>query len=247
MVRKLQIKDSINFLEPQAAFSFLFGDDRFFKKYHSEVNGDDDAEASNWSEDGTREVRYTTPLSASNFILKVAGSVEAFMEAIARRSFVTWMKMASNFCREQLNLSSEGLPELEIDEYFDAEDIERPSFFDGIDESRRASSQTGNFLASLFRENGRDAEPDITLQTWFIRSVLRDLNRLQISGEASHTHLEKMNAMLQRMEHDVSYIKMCLNERRGLVSQGTTLGLFGMGVATGMIFAHLYFKHKQHS
>ncbi|KAH9329681.1 hypothetical protein KI387_001789, partial [Taxus chinensis] len=57
-----------------AAFSFLFGDHRFIRKYHGEVNGDRDVEVSNWSEDGSREVRYTTPLMAPNVILKVVGT-----------------------------------------------------------------------------------------------------------------------------------------------------------------------------
>lgn len=324
MVKKLQFKDTIDFVEPQAAFSFLFGDDRFIRKFHREVNGDPDVEVSSWSEDGCREVKYTAPVMAPNLFSRIAGTsvlkvtekqqykrcgncftiifdpileipggerfvtrgemllspaedrgcivmisiylefksnvwglqgaVEAFMETKAHSSFTNWMKLASSFCKEEVKQSSEGLPKLEIDEYFDAEDIERPDFFPGVYQSSGA----------MFPGRSPDKdEPVITIETWFVRSVLRELNMLHITCEASRNHLEKLNVMLQNIEQlscnhlkmlnaklqhieqDISHAKACREDRSCLVSRGTALGLCGMGVATGVAFAYLYFRYRQ--
>jgi hypothetical protein len=180
------------------------------------------------------------------------------METKAHRSFTNWIKLASSFCKEELKQSSEGLPKLEIDEYFDAEDIERPDFFAGVYQSSGA----------LFhgRSPDNNAEPVINIETWFVKSVLRELNMLHIACEASRNHLEKLNsilqnieqevscnnleklnAKLQHIEQDISLAKTCLEDRSRLVSRGTALSLCGLGVATGVgvAFAYLYFKYKR--
>lgn len=326
MGKKLQFKDTIDFVEPQAAFSFLFGDDRFIRKFHREVNEDPDVEVSSWGEDGCREVKYTAPLLAPNLISKIVGTsvlkvtekqqykrcgncfiitydpiidipgrerfimrgemllspgedrgcvitiniylefksnvwglqgaVEGFMETKAHSSFTNWIKLASSFCKEELKQSSEGLPKLEIDEYFDAEDIERPDILAGVYQS------SGALLHDRSPDN--NVEPVITIETWFVKSVLRELNMLHITCEASrnhlqklnsmlqnieqvtsYNHLEKLNAKLQHIEQDISHAKACLQDRRHLVSRGTAFSLYGAGVATGLAFAYLYIRYKQ--
>lgn len=57
----------------QIAFSFLFGDDRFMKRYHREINGDPNAEVSRWSGDGRRHVAFVTPLNTPSALRKLVG------------------------------------------------------------------------------------------------------------------------------------------------------------------------------
>jgi hypothetical protein len=68
-------------MQEQAAFSFLFGDDRFIRKFHSEVNEDPDVEVSSWSEDDRREVKYTVPLLAPNLISRIVGTEHIILAA----------------------------------------------------------------------------------------------------------------------------------------------------------------------
>lgn len=74
MVKKVTLHSHIDLVQPQAAFSFLFGDHRFVKKYHKEVNEDPDAEVSNWSADGRRYVKFCAPLNAPAVVKKLVGS-----------------------------------------------------------------------------------------------------------------------------------------------------------------------------
>lgn len=63
------------FLLVQTAFSFLFGDDRFVKRYHKEQNEDPYAEVSSWTADCCRTVKFAAPLNAPNVIKKVIGKL----------------------------------------------------------------------------------------------------------------------------------------------------------------------------
>eukprot|EP00246_Nothoceros_aenigmaticus_P007381 TRINITY_DN21137_c0_g1_i1.p1 TRINITY_DN21137_c0_g1~~TRINITY_DN21137_c0_g1_i1.p1 ORF type:complete len:314 (+),score=55.72 TRINITY_DN21137_c0_g1_i1:198-1139(+) len=74
MVKKVTLHSHIDFVQPQAAFSFLFGDHRFIKKYHKEVNEDPNAEVSSWSADGRRSVRFSAPLNAPAVVNKLVGA-----------------------------------------------------------------------------------------------------------------------------------------------------------------------------
>jgi hypothetical protein len=73
MVRELKLQGCIECMEPQAVFSFLFGDERFVKRYHKEQNEDPYAEVSSWTADCCRTVKFAAPVDAPNVIKKVIG------------------------------------------------------------------------------------------------------------------------------------------------------------------------------
>jgi hypothetical protein len=73
MVRELKLQSCIECMEPQAVFSFLFGDERFVKRYHKEQNEDPYAEVSSWTADCCRTVKFAAPVDAPNVIKKVIG------------------------------------------------------------------------------------------------------------------------------------------------------------------------------
>ena len=68
---------------------------------------------------------------------------------------------------------------------------------------------------------------------------------LQNIEQLSCNHLKMLNAKLQHIEQDISHAKACREDRSCLVSRGTALGFCGMGVATGVAFAYLYFRYRQ--
>lgn len=74
MVKTLAFHGAIEFAPPQDVFKFLYEDDAFTKWYHQEVNQDQNASATFWSEDGRREVRFRPRLSAlPRFLRSSAG------------------------------------------------------------------------------------------------------------------------------------------------------------------------------
>ena len=81
----------------------------------------------------------------------------------------------------------------------------------------------------------------------FLGSIyLEKLNvMLQNIEKLSCNHLNMLNAKLQDIEQDISHAKACREDKSCLVSRGTALGLCGMGVATGVAFAYLYFRYRQ--
>lgn len=57
----------------QVVFQILYFDKDFLTRYHTEVNADPDAKATEWTEDDTRVVTFQTPLEAPAFVAKCVG------------------------------------------------------------------------------------------------------------------------------------------------------------------------------
>ncbi|KAH8943630.1 hypothetical protein BDL97_13G062900 [Sphagnum fallax] len=74
MVRKLSVQGNIEFVEPEAVFSSLFGDDQFMRCYHKVVNEDPDAAISSWTADGKRTVCFRAPLNAPGLVRRFIGT-----------------------------------------------------------------------------------------------------------------------------------------------------------------------------
>ncbi|CAM6122635.1 unnamed protein product [Calypogeia fissa] len=260
MVRELKLQGCIDCMEPQAAFSFLFGDEQFVKRYHKEQNEDPDAEVSSWTDDCSRTVKFAAPLDAPNVIRKVIGvdtlkvtevqkysrvgnsftvtsdptvehpngfrsraemvlylaesgkgcavsitatfeckaavwgiqgTIESFMESRARKSFLGWLKLARQYCMEQLSLAT-GLPYTGNEEGDKSEsDISEYEFFDlsEVDEKEFFSSGGSRTLGDIYSQGGVDG-----LQNWLRQSVTRQLNSLHITSDASRSHIEELNS-----------------------------------------------------
>ncbi|CAM6104979.1 unnamed protein product [Calypogeia fissa] len=73
MVKEVKLQGSFEYLEPQAVFSFLFGGDRFFRRYHEERNEDICASVSDWTADGHRTLKYSTIFRAPKVLKNAIG------------------------------------------------------------------------------------------------------------------------------------------------------------------------------
>lgn len=301
MVRELKLEGRIDCMEPQAAFSFLFGDDQFVKRYHKEQNEDPCAEVSSWTDDCCRTVKFAAPLNAPNLIKKVIGvdtlkvtevqtysrvgnsftvksdptvehpkgfntradmvldlaesgkgcavsikatleckaavwgvqgTIESFMESKARKSFLGWLKLARQYCKEQVSLAT-GLPYSENEEeVFPEADTSDDEFFDFSDEDEKALSFIGESRTPgvIYSHEGADG-----LQNWLRHSVTMQLNSLHVTGDASRSHIEELNRKLQKMEDEILMVRQ---ELQGgfYVPYSVFWGLLGMGVVTGVMF-----------
>ncbi|KAL3691156.1 hypothetical protein R1sor_004807 [Riccia sorocarpa] len=311
MVRQLKLHGFIECVEPQAAFSFLFGDDSFVKRYHKEMNEDPYAEVSSWTADGQRTVKFLAPISAPNVIKKVIGvdtlrvtevqqcvtvgnqftvksdptiespkgfktvaemlltaaesgkgttvyitatleckagvwgvqgTIENFMEMKAKKSFLGWLKLARQYCQEQVALAT-GLPftvseggalgEESDDEFFD---------FSEEDEKVLALSSESRSLGLIYSREG-----EAGLQNWLTGHVTGQLNGIRVTCDASRSHLEHLNRKLQKLEEDIGVVQRHL-EHGMIVPQSLVWGLVGMGVATGVLLGvgHMYLKAQAH-
>ncbi|KAG6552437.1 hypothetical protein Mapa_005998 [Marchantia paleacea] len=310
MVRELKLEGCVEFVEPQAAFSFLFGDDRFVKRYHKEMNEDPYAEVSSWTDDGRRTVKFAAPINAPNVIKRVIGvetlkvteeqqcftvgnrftirsdpkiehptgfntkaemvlalsesgkgstvyitatleckaavwgvqgTIENFMEAKAKKSFLGWLKMARLFCQEQLALAT-GLPYsiTDAEEDLSIGDSSDDEFFDFSEEDEKALILSGESrtLGVIYSREG-----DSGLQNWIMGQVMGQLNGLHVTCDASRTHIEQLNRKLQKMEEDIGMVQQQL-QRGMIIPQSHVWGLVGLGVATGVLLGagHVYLK-----
>ncbi|CAK9221345.1 unnamed protein product [Sphagnum jensenii] len=325
MVRKLSVQGNIEWVEPQAVFSFLFGDDQFMRRYHKVVNEDPDAEISSWTADGKRTVRFTAPLNApalvrrfigtdvlriselqqyercgncftvksdpvvegaagelfstnGNVLLEpskngtgcvvtmnailccktavwgIQGTVEAFMETKAIKSFEEWMEVASQFCAEQLALAgtSPMMHHKTSEDAFSSDE----SFYDPEEEVMEVGNQT--FIVNNIMETAKPIESIETTKmggvtgvadcdAWFPQAIVQQLSDLRSSNEESRAHVKKLEVELHRLEGSFGILRSQLQVvqlQQQYLHQQALLGLVGLGVTTALLFGigHAYLK-----
>jgi hypothetical protein len=181
-----------------------------------------------------------TPQSL-NFI--VSGTIESFMEIKAKKSFERWIEIAQKYCEDQRDLAYKALSSFKANEIDSEDDI----FFDIEDgpdqDDDLAVESTGEELTStsLVESVGRfdtAADNRTELDLWFVKSVMKELNTLQVSSDATRIHLEKLNTKLQRMEEDVGYLtsQMQLRKQSEMISPRVAWTVAGLGVGTCLLF-----------
>ncbi|CAM6028334.1 unnamed protein product [Sphagnum balticum] len=325
MVRKLSVQGNIEWVEPQAVFSFLFGDDQFMRRYHKVVNEDPDAEISSWTADGKRTVRFTAPLYApalvrrfigtdvlriselqqyercgncftvksdpvvegaagelfstnGNVLLEpsktgtgcvvtmnailccktavwgIQGTVEAFMETKAIKSFEEWMEVASQFCAEQLALAgtSPMMHRKTSEDAFSSDE----SFYDPEEEVMEVGNQT--FIVNTIMETAKPIESIETTEMGgvtgvadcdarFPQAIVQQLSDLRSLNEESRAHIKKLEVELHRLEGSFGILRSQLQVvqlQQQYLHQQALLGLVGLGVTTALLFGigHAYLK-----
>ncbi|KAH8941893.1 hypothetical protein BDL97_14G069700 [Sphagnum fallax] len=318
MGKTLEMRGNICFLEPQAVFSFLFGDGQFMRCYHKEANDDPDADVTCWTAAGERTVSFSAPLNAPALVRKFVGSdvlkvkeiqqyervgscftirsnptsdaaaadvfstkgyivlspaedgkgcailinvvlefkttvwglqgtIESFMEIRAKKSFERWIEIAQKYCEDQRGLAYKALSSFkanEIDRTLDSEDDIFFDIEDGPDQDDNlAVESTGEELAStsLMESVGHfdtAADNRTELDLCFVKSVMKELNTLQLSSDATRIRLEKLNTKLQRMEEDVGYLtsQMQLRKQSEMISPRVAWTVAGLGVGTCLLF-----------
>lgn len=181
-----------------------------------------------------------TPWSL-NFI--VSGTIESFMEIKAKKSFERWIEIAQKYCEDQRGLAYKALSSFKANEI----DCEDDIFFDIEDgpdqDDDLAVESTGEELTStsLMESVGHfdtAADNRTELDLWFVKSVMKELNTLQLSSDAARIHLEKLNTKLQRMEEDVGYLtsQMQLRKQSEMISPRVAWTVAGLGVGTCLLF-----------
>ncbi|KAI5075597.1 hypothetical protein GOP47_0009673 [Adiantum capillus-veneris] len=73
MGKKLTMQGSLDFAGPEVVFDILFGNDEFMRRYHKKINSDPHAEASSWSKDQEREVKYVASTEVPKVMKKLIG------------------------------------------------------------------------------------------------------------------------------------------------------------------------------
>ncbi|KAH9544135.1 hypothetical protein CY35_13G101800 [Sphagnum magellanicum] len=336
MGKTLEMRGNIYFLEPQAVFSFLFGDDQFMRLYHKEANEDPDAEVTCWTAAGERTVCFSAPLNAPALVRKFVGSdvlrvteiqqyervgncftvksnptsdaaaadvfstkgrivlsptedgkgcailinvvlefktavwglqgtIESFMETKAKKSFERWIEIAQKYCEEQRGLARKALSSFNSNEVDSTLDNDEDIFFEvenGQEQEDEHAVESTSFDQELNNTGpvaleseghfGTAADNRSELDMWFVKSVMRELNALRVSSDATRSHLEKLNAKLQRMEEDVGSLtsQMQLQKRSEIISPQVAWTVAGLGVGTCLLFvvgrAYLKAGSSQH-
>ncbi len=177
----------------------------------------------------------------------VSGTIESFMEIRAKKSFERWIEIAQKYCEDQRDLAYKALSSFkanEIDRTLDSEDDIFFDIEDGPDQDDDlAVESTGEELAStsLMESVGHfdtAADNRTELDLWFVKSVMKELNTLQLSSDATRIRLEKLNTKLQRMEEDIGYLtsQMQLRTQSEMISSRVAWTVAGLGVGTCLLF-----------
>jgi hypothetical protein len=169
------------------------------------------------------------------------------MEIKAKKSFERWIEIAQKYCEDQRGLGYKALSSFkanEIDRTLDSEDDIFFDIEDGPDQDDDlAVESTGEELAStnLVESVGHfdtAADNRTELDLWFVKSVMKELNTLQVSSDATRIHLEKLNTKLKRLEEDVGYLtsQMQFRKQSEMISPQVAWTVAGLGVGTCLLF-----------
>lgn len=175
------------------------------------------------------------------------GAIESFMESKARTTFDEWMLTARLFCEAEMGMSKAEDDEVN-EEYFDANDVapvsdvasctgasEQP--IDGTPVHRIFSRFKVAFLGNQQSPSG--------LKMFCAQTVLRELNHIQISCDASRGQLEKLNAEMLKLKDDLASMRSVLERQHVSVSNCNHWSMFGLGIATGVAVTYVYLHARR--
>ncbi|CAK9872951.1 unnamed protein product [Sphagnum jensenii] len=184
----------------------------------------------------------------------IQGTVEAFMETKATKSFEEWMEVASQFCAEQLALAgtSPMMHHKTSEDAFSSDE----SFYDPEEEVMEVGNQT--FIVNNIMETAKPIESIETTKmggvtgvadcdAWFPQAIVQQLSDLRSSNEESRAHIKKLEVELHRLEGGfgilMSQLQVVQLQQQYLHRQAL-LGLVGLGVTTALLFGigHAYLK-----
>ncbi len=193
------------------------------------------------------------------------GTIESFMETKAKKSFERWIEIAQKYCEEQRGLARKALSSFNSNEVDSTLDNDEDIFFEvenGQEQEDEHAVESTSFDQELNNTGpvaleseghfGTAADNRSELDMWFVKSVMRELNALRVSSDATRSHLEKLNAKLQRMEEDVGSLtsQMQLQKRSEIISPQVAWTVAGLGVGTCLLFvvgrAYLKAGSSQH-
>jgi hypothetical protein len=184
----------------------------------------------------------------------IQGTVEAFMETKAIKSFEEWMEVASQFCAEQLALAgtSPMMHHKTSEDAFSSDE----SFYDPEEEVMEVGNQT--FIVNTIMETAKPIESIETTEmggvtgvadcdAWFPQAIVQQLSDLRSSNEESRAHIKKLEVELHRLEGSFGILRSQLQVvqlQQQYLHQQALLGLVGLGVTTALLFGigHAYLK-----
>ncbi len=184
----------------------------------------------------------------------LSGTVEAFMETKAIKSFEEWMEVASQFCAEQLALAgtSPMMHHKTSEDAFSSDE----SFYDPEEEVMEVGNQT--FIVNTIMETAKPIESIETTEmggvtgvadcdAWFPQAIVQQLSDLRSSNEESRAHIKKLEVELHRLEGSFGILRSQLQVvqlQQQYLHQQALLGLVGLGVTTALLFGigHAYLK-----